>query len=178
MGGSGDISSFSSSVVSDDPCKKEATSAWSCGSSPNSESAPSDPILLEGVSADRLAVGWLQKLSSCCLFLLLSSDPQLPLHLCSGPERAFFLYNLSISSSRVATVDKAFWCALCTLAKLLSIESSHSCRDGLFWGKWKPLGWLVFGCRECPSSLVDDKEDGQYLLQYGWFSWWRTRWPV
>ena len=61
MGGSGDIPLFSSSVVSDDPCKKEATSAWSCGGSPKSESLPSDPILLEGISgsADRLAVGWL-----------------------------------------------------------------------------------------------------------------------
>ena len=77
MGGSSDISSFSSSVVSDDPCKKEATSAWSCGGSPKSESPPSDPILLEGISgsADWLAVGRLQKLAPHCLFLLLSSDP-------------------------------------------------------------------------------------------------------
>ena len=76
MGGSGDISLFSSSGISDDPCKKEATSAWSCGGSPKSESLPSDPILLEGISglADWLAVGWLQKLASHWLFLLLSSD--------------------------------------------------------------------------------------------------------
>ena len=41
---------------------------------------------------------------------------QLSLHFCPGPERAFFLYNLSISSSRVATADKAFRCASHTLA--------------------------------------------------------------
>ena len=108
MGGSGDISSLSSSVVSDDPCRKEATLAWSCGGSPKSESVPSDPILLEGISVDRPAVGWLQKLASCHLFLLLSSDPQLSLHFHPGKEWAFFLYNLSISSSRVAMVNKAF----------------------------------------------------------------------
>ena len=50
MGGSGDISLFSSSDISDDPCKKEATSAWSCGGSPKSEALPSDPILLKGIS--------------------------------------------------------------------------------------------------------------------------------
>ena len=77
MGGSGDIASFSSSGISDDPCKKEATSAWSCGGSPKSESLPSDPIPPEGISglADQLAVVWVQKLASHCLFLLLSSDP-------------------------------------------------------------------------------------------------------
>ena len=154
MGGSVDVSLFSSSVIPDDPCKKEATLGWSCGGSPKSESLPSDPIPLEGISglADQLAVGWLQKLASHHLFLLLSSDPQLSLHLHSGPEWAFFLYNLSISSSRVATVDKAFRCALCTLAKLLSIESSHSCRDGLFWGKWKPLGLTSFWMLGVPFS--------------------------
>ena len=110
-GSSSDISSLSSSVVLDYPCKKEATLAWSCGGSPKSESAPSDPIPLEGVMADWPAVGWLQKLTSHCLFLLLSSDPQLSLHFHPGPEQAFFLYNLSISSSRVAMVDKAFQCA-------------------------------------------------------------------
>ena len=113
-GGSSDISLLSSSVVSDDPCKKETTSAWSCGGSPKSESAPSDPIPLEGVLADQPAVGWLQKLASCCLFLLLSSGLQLSLHFHPGPEWAFFLYSHSISSSRVATVDKALQCALCT----------------------------------------------------------------
>ena len=136
--GSSDISSLSSSVVLDDPCKKEAMLAWSCGGSPKSESAPSDPIPLEGISADWPAVGWLQKLASHRLFLLLSSDPQLSLCFCPGLEWAFFLYNLSISSSRVTMVDKAFRCASHTLAKLLSIESSHSHRDSLFWGKWKP----------------------------------------
>ena len=57
MGGSGDISLFSSSGISDDPCKKEATSAWSCGGSPKSESPPSDPVPPEGLSglADWLA---------------------------------------------------------------------------------------------------------------------------
>ena len=77
MGGSGNISSFPSSGISDDPCKKEVTSAWSCDGSPKSESLPSDPISPEGVSglANWLAVGWLQKLTSHHLFLLLSSDP-------------------------------------------------------------------------------------------------------
>ena len=76
MGGSGNISSFPSSGISDDPCKKKATSAWSCGGSPKFESLPSDPISPEGISglADWLAVGWLQKLTSRHLFLPLSSD--------------------------------------------------------------------------------------------------------
>ena len=154
MGGSGDVSSFSSSVILNDPCKKEATSAWSCSGSPKSESPPSDPVLLEGISglADWLAVGWIQKLASCHLFLLLSSDPQISLHLHSGPERAFFLYNLSISSSRIAMVDKALRCALHTLAKLLSIESSHSSRDGLFCSEWKPSGLTGFWMSGVPFS--------------------------
>ena len=146
-GSSSDISLLSSSVILDDPCKKEAMSAWSCGGSPKSESVPSDPIPLEGISADRPAVGWLQKLASHCLFLLLLSGPQLSLHFRPGLEWAFSLYNLSISSSRVAAVNKALQCALCTLAKLLSIESSHSHRDSLFQGKWKPSGptrfWML-----------------------------------
>ena len=121
IGSSGDISLLSSSVILDSPCKKEAMLAWSCGGSPKSKSAPSDPTLLEGISADWPAAGWLQKLASHRLFLLLSSDPQLSLCFCPGLERTFFLYNLSISSSRVATANKAFQCAFCTLAKLLSI---------------------------------------------------------
>ena len=68
MGSSGDISLLSSSVILDDPCKKEAMSAWSCGGSPKSESVVSDPILLGGVSADQPAVGWPQKLASCLPF--------------------------------------------------------------------------------------------------------------
>ena len=64
MGGSSDISSLSSSVILDNPYKKEAMWAWSCGGSPKSESALLDPILLEGILADRPAVGWLQKLAS------------------------------------------------------------------------------------------------------------------
>ena len=75
MGGSSDLSLFSSSVVSGDPCKKDATSAWSWGGSPKSES--SDPIPLKSMSglADWLAVGWPLKLALHHLFLLLSSDP-------------------------------------------------------------------------------------------------------
>ena len=75
MGGSGNISSFSSSGILDDPCKKEATSALSCGGSPKSESLPLDSILPEGISglADWLTVGWLEKLTWHCLFLHLSS---------------------------------------------------------------------------------------------------------
>ena len=63
MDGSGSISPSSFSGVSDDPCKKEATSALSSGGSPKSKSLPLDPILPEGVSgsADQLAVGWLEK---------------------------------------------------------------------------------------------------------------------
>ena len=61
--GSGSISSPSSSGILDDPCKKEATSALSCGGSPKSESLPLDPVLPEGISGlvDWLAVGWLEK---------------------------------------------------------------------------------------------------------------------
>ena len=65
MGGSGNIFLSSSSGISDDPCRKEATSAWSCGGSPKSESLPSDHVLPEGISgsADQLAIGWLEQLT-------------------------------------------------------------------------------------------------------------------
>ena len=77
MDGSGSISLPSSSGILDDPCEKEATSAFSCGGSPKSESPPLDPILPEGVSGsvDWLAVGWLEKPTQHHLFLLLSSGP-------------------------------------------------------------------------------------------------------
>ena len=61
MGGSGDIPLFSSSVILDYPCKKEATSAWSCGGSPKSESLPFRPhsarrhIRVGGSASCRLA---------------------------------------------------------------------------------------------------------------------------
>ena len=75
--GSGSISSPLSSGISDDPCKKEATSALSCSGSHKSKSLPSNPVLPEGISglADRLAVGWLEKLTQHHLFLLLCSGP-------------------------------------------------------------------------------------------------------
>ena len=110
--GSGSISSSSSSDVLGDPCKKEATSALSCGGSPKSESLPLDPIPPEGISglADWLAMGWLEKLTWHHLFFLLSSSLWLSLSLClcSELEWAFIRCNFLISSSRVTAVDKAF----------------------------------------------------------------------
>ena len=84
MGGSGNISSSSSSGILDDPCKKEATSAWSCGGSPKSESLPSDPILPEGRSAScRLA-------READLMSPFPSPFLRPLTICMSPFNLFF----------------------------------------------------------------------------------------
>ena len=150
MGGSGNIPSSSSSGISDDPSKKEATSALSCGGSPKSESLPSDPVPPKGVSelAGQLAVGWLDKLSWHHLFLLLSSGLWLSLCLCSRPEQALILCSFLISFSRVAAANSTFQCASCTLAKLLSSKPSLSHWDDLPQGGWKSSGV------DCPWTSV------------------------
>ena len=152
MDGSGSTSLSLSSSISDDPCKKEATSALSWGGSPKSESSPSDPVLPWSVSGpvDQLVAGWLEKLTWHHLFFLLSPDSwlSLSLHLCLVPERALIRYSLSISSSKVAVANNTFWCALHTLAKLLSSKLSLS-----HWGSLLHC----FGASGVSSSSIGDK---------------------
>ena len=130
MDSSGSTSSSLSSGISEDPCKKETTSALSWGGSPKSESLPLDPVLPWSVSGleDWLVAGWLEKPTWYHLFFLFLPDSwlSLSLHLCTVPEWALIRYILSISSSKVAVANNAFWCASHTLAKLLSSELSLS----------------------------------------------------
>ena len=130
MASSGGVSYPLSSDASDDPCEKEATSALSSGSSPKSDSPPSDPISPSGISesSDQPGVGSIANLTCRCLFLCLSSDLQRSqlLGLPSDQEWTLIQCSFLISSSRVAVVDRAFWCTLHTLARLLSTELSLS----------------------------------------------------
>ena len=68
--GSSGIFSPSLSTVSGDPHRKEATAGFSSGSSPKSESPPSDPSSPNGISksADQLGAGLSTQLTWQCLF--------------------------------------------------------------------------------------------------------------
>ena len=70
MVGSSGIFSPSSSDVSGDPHRKEATAGFSSSGSPKSESLPSDPSLPDSISGlvDRLGAGSFTKLTWQCLF--------------------------------------------------------------------------------------------------------------
>ena len=131
--GSGSISPPSSSDVSSDPHRKQATVATNSGSPPKSASPPLGPSSPYGVSG---LVGWLTW--QCPLFLPLSLDlwgSQL-LDLTLDHEQALIWLSLSISSSKAVMVDSAFWCILHTLDRLLSTELSHS-----WWGLPLLDGW-------------------------------------
>ena len=168
-GGSGDTSLLSSSVISDDPCKKEAMSAWSCGGSPKSESVPSDPVLLEGILADRPAVGWLQKLASHCLFPFSCHQVHhCPFISTQGRNRlssytTFPSLLLELPwSIRLYNVLRTLWLSFCLLNLPIPIETVCSGANGNLQGR------LVFGCRACPSPLVDD--EGGWMISPS--KWW------
>ena len=118
----------SSSKVSGDPHRKEATVTFSSSGSSKSEPLPLDP------SSPGCALGladWLGAGSSanqtwqCLLFCpsLLGLWQSLLLDL--GLDWEWFLvqFSLSISFPRVDMAANTFWCVSCTMARLLSTES-------------------------------------------------------
>ena len=171
--GSGSISSPSSSAISDDPCKKEATFTLSCSGSPKSESLPLDPILPEGVSglADWLAVGWLEKLTRRHLFLLLSSGPWLSLsHLT--------LFRTRMGLHLLQPFDLLFQSHSSWQGFLMCLmhSSQASVQQTLpLQSRWLASGWVkVFGIRAAFFLQWVARESRWYLPQNGQFSWWRT----
>ena len=117
----------SSSKVSGNPCRKEATVSFSSGSSSKSEPPPSDPSSPIGVLglADWVGAGLSANLTwqhlLFCPSLGLWWSPLLDLAL--DCEWAQVQFSLSISFSRVDTAANTFWCGSRTMAKLLSTES-------------------------------------------------------
>ena len=119
--GSRGILSPSSSEVSGNPLRKEATTGFSSGSSSKSESlplVPSSPGPVFG-SVGQLGAGW----SSNCtwqhvLFCSSLLHPwwSLLLDLALSSEQFWVWFSLSISSSRVAATASTFWWALHTMA--------------------------------------------------------------
>ena len=144
--GSGGVFSSSSSKVSSNIHRKEATISFSsCGSS-KSEPLPSDPSSPGGVlgSADWLGAGSSANLTwwhllFCPSPLSLWQSPLLDLAL--DCKQAQVQFSLLISFSRVDTVANAFWCASCTMAKLLSTELSFFLLwRALLLEEWEPPG--------------------------------------
>ena len=113
ISGSGGIFSPSSSEVSGDPHRKEATVGFSSGSSPKSEPLPWDPSLPGGILrlADWLGAGSSANLTWWCLLFCPSPlglwQSQL-LDLALNWDRARVWWSLSISFSRVETADSTF----------------------------------------------------------------------
>ena len=132
--GSRGIFSPSSSKVSSNPLRKEATIGFSSGGSSKSEPLPLDPSLgcVLGL-VEQLGAGCFSNWTWQCLFFhpsLLGLQWSLLLDLALDLERFLVWLSLSISSSRVVTVVSAFWWASQTIARLLSMESLFL----LLWG--------------------------------------------
>ena len=146
IAGSGGVFLPSSSKVSSNPCRKEATISFSSSSSSKSEPLPSDPSSPGGVlgSADWLGAGSYANLTWWCLLfcpspLGLWQSPLLDLALDCKWARVQF--SLSISFSRVDMAANAFWCASHTVAKLLSTESLFFLLQAvLLLEEWEPPG--------------------------------------
>ena len=164
--GSGGILSPSSSEVSSNPLRKEATTGFSSSGSSRSELSPVAPSSPGPAfwSVGWLGAGW----SSNCTWwhLLFHSSLLCPwwsllLDLALSSEWFQVQFSLSISSSRVAAVASAFWWASCTVAGLLSTELSLF----PFWGmllleEWGSLGWGLTVAADAFSSL---------------YPWWSSR---
>ena len=138
--GSGSFSLPLLSDVSGDPCRKEATVGTNSGSSPKSVSLPLDSLLPDGISGLAGQLTWW-----CPLFLPLSLDLQWSwlLNLTLDLKWALIWLSLSISSSKVVTVDSALCCTLCILVRLLSTELCPSQWGFLLLDGWESpgLGW-------------------------------------
>ena len=118
----------SSSEVSGDPPRKEATIAFSSGGSSKSEPPPSDPSSSDCVLglADWPETGWSLNWTVQCLLFPPSQLCHWWSLLLGRPldcEWAQVQFSLSISFSRANMLANAFWCASCTVARLLATES-------------------------------------------------------
>ena len=142
MPGSSGIFLPLSSDVPSDPHKKEATAGFSSSGSPKlAPSNSSSPNSVSGL-ADWLGAGLSAKLTWHHLLFCLSLDLWQSRLLDLAPDlgRTLILLNLSISPSKAAAVDSAFWCTLHFLARLLSTKLSCS-RWGLpLLGGWESSG--------------------------------------
>ena len=141
MAGSSGIFSPLSSDVSGDPCRKEATAAFSSSSSSKSKSLPLEPSPPNGMSgsADQLGAGSSAKLTWWHIFFCpspLDLRRSWLLDLTPNCGDVLIWLSLSISPSKAIVADSAFWCTLCILARLLSTELSHS-----QWGLLLLDGW-------------------------------------
>ena len=139
------IFSPSSSKVSGNPHRKEATVGFSSGSSSKSEPLPLDPSSPCGVLglADWLGVGLSANLTWRHLLfhpstLGLQQSPLLDLAL--DWEQAQVQLSLSISLSKVEMVASTFWWASHTVARLLSTESLLLLQGVLLLEEWEPPG--------------------------------------
>ena len=155
--GSSGIFLPSLSDVSGDPCRKEATVDFNCGSSPKSASLPSNPSLPDSISglADWLGPGLSAKLTWQHLFLCLSVDlwrSQL-LDLIPDCGWALIWLSLSISPSKAIVADSTFWCTSRTMARLLSTELSLLWQGLLLLDRWESPG-LVWAQASRASSLL------------------------
>ena len=181
--GSRGITLPSSPEVSSDPLRNDATSGPSSSGSCRKEPLPVAPSSPDPVFG---SVGWLgtggspnhtwQHLLFCSS--LLCPQQSLPFDLTLVSRWFQVWLNLSIPSSRVATMASAFWWASQTVTRLLSTELSFL----PFWGtslleEWgsSKMGprhgcWCLF----CLLPLVVFK-GWQHLLKEHWFSRRRPR---
>ena len=156
--GSGRVFLPSSSKVSSDPLRKEATVGFSSSGSSKSEPPPLDPSSLSCVLGlvEWLGAGCSSNWTWQCLFFcpsLLGLWQSLLLDLALDWEWFLEQLSLSISSSRVATMASTFWWAIHTMTRLHSTESSFL----LLWGvllleEWKPSEWGCAGAAGAFSS--------------------------
>ena len=111
--GSGDVLSASSSEVSGNPLRKEATASFISGGSSRSESSPSSPSSPDLVfgSVQWLGAGWSSNCTCWHLFFhssLLHPWQSLLLDLALSSEQFQVQFSLSISFSRVAAMASTF----------------------------------------------------------------------
>ena len=145
--GSGGIFLPSSSEVSGDPLRKEATISLSSGGSSKSEPSSLVPSSLGPAfgSAGWLGAGWSsnhtwQHVHFCSS--LLHPQQSLLLDLALSSKQFQVQFSLSISSSSVASAASTYWWASNTMARLLSTESSFFPLWGvLLLEEWGPSGW-------------------------------------
>ena len=167
----------SSSGVSSNPRRKEATISFSSGSSSKSEPLPSDPSSPGCVLglADWLGAGSSANLTWQCLFFcpsLLSLWWSLLLDLALDWEWFLVWLSLSISSSRVATMASTFWWAYILWLDFMPWNIIPSSVGGA-----TPRGVgasrMRLGCSFRSLVLLTFWmvwDRGHHVLKYGWLS--------